>query len=86
MKLVKFILIFITLGSSIKAEISKNLIKELENGDKLIFIRHAHAPGGGDRLNFDINDCTTQRNLSESGKKQAKKTLNYYNINKIAQF
>ena len=37
-------------------------LKEVEI---LIFIRHAYAPGGGDPKNFDINDCKTQRNLSE---------------------
>ena len=59
MKLVNFILIiFITLGSSIKAEMSQSLIKELKNGNKLIFIRHAYAPGGGDPENFDIINCT----------------------------
>ena len=84
MKLVNFVLIiFITLGSSIKAEISKNLIKELQNGNKLIFIRHAHAPGGGDPLNFEINNCTTQRNLNESGKKQAKQIRDFFLNNQI---
>jgi len=53
--------------------IKKNLIEELKNGGKLIFIRHAYAPGGGDPDNFDINDCNTQRNLSDRGKKQAYK-------------
>ena len=84
MKLINFFLIiFITLGSSIKAEINQNLIKELKNGNKLIFIRHAYAPGGGDPENFNIIDCTTQRNLNESGKKQAKKIRDFFINNKI---
>ena len=85
MKLVNFILIiFITLASSIKAEINKNLIKELKNGNKLIFIRHAYAPGGGDPKNFDIIDCSTQRNLDEKGKKQAKKIGDFFTKNQIS--
>ena len=85
MKLVNFILIiFITLASSIKAEINKNLIKELKNGNKLIFIRHAYAPGGGDPKNFDIIDCSTQRNLDERGKKQAKKIGDFFTKNQIS--
>ena len=84
MKFVNFIfIIFITLGSSIKAEISQSLIKELKNGNNLIFIRHAYAPGGGDPENFDITDCTTQRNLNESGKMQAKKIGDFFINNKI---
>ncbi len=35
-------------------------------------IRHALAPGTGDPQDFNIRDCTTQRNLSERGRNQAK--------------
>ena len=64
------IIIFISLTSSIKADLNENLINQLEEGGKLIFIRHAYAPGSGDPNNFNLNDCSTQRNLSEEGKKQ----------------
>ena len=37
-------------------------------------MRHALAPGNGDPNNFDINDCTTQRNLNEDGRQQARLT------------
>ena len=43
----------------------------------LIFIRHAYAPGGGDPDNFDIKDCSTQRNLNEEGREQAKNIGNF---------
>ena len=57
MKFIKFLLIiFITINSPIKADSNQNLINELKQGGKLIFIRHAYAPGGGDPNNFDIND------------------------------
>lgn len=39
----------------------------------VVMLRHALAPGGGDPANFDINDCSTQRNLSEQGRLQARK-------------
>ncbi|MCB1479029.1 MAG: histidine phosphatase family protein [Rhodobiaceae bacterium] len=35
-------------------------------------IRHARAPGTGDPVFFDINDCSTQRNLSQEGRDQAR--------------
>ena len=47
------IIIFITLTSSIKADLDENLINQLEKGGKLIFIRHAYAPGSGDPNNFN---------------------------------
>ena len=34
-------------------------------------IRHALAPGTGDPAHFDIDDCSTQRNLSAEGRRQA---------------
>ena len=39
----------------------------LEEGGKIVFIRHAYAPGGGDPDNFFIEDCSTQRNLNQQG-------------------
>lgn len=35
-------------------------------------MRHATAPGGGDPPAFRLGDCATQRNLSESGRAQAR--------------
>ena len=76
MKILKFLLIiFITISSAVKADLNQNLINELQKGGKLIFIRHAYAPGGGDPDNFDINDCATQRNLSDLGRVQSKKLV-----------
>ena len=84
MKFIKFLLIiFITINSPIKADLNQNLVNELKKGGKLIFIRHAYAPGGGDPNNFEINDCNTQRNLSDSGREQANKIGSFFKINKI---
>ena len=84
MKILKFLLIiFITISSAVKADLNQTLIKELKKGGKLIFIRHAYAPGGGDPDNFDINDCTTQRNLSERGRIQSQKIGNFFIKNQI---
>ena len=67
----------------IKADSNENLISELQEGSKIVFIRHAYAPGVGDPENFNIKDCSTQRNLDTNGKKQAKKIGNYFVNNKI---
>lgn len=37
-------------------------------------MRHAIAPGTGDPANFTLGDCTTQRNLNETGREQARST------------
>ena len=38
----------------------------------VLLLRHALAPGVGDPENFKLNDCSTQRNLSEIGRADAK--------------
>jgi len=84
MKFLKFfIIIFISLTASIKADLNKNLINQLEGGGKLLFIRHAYAPGNGDPNNFNLNDCSTQRNLNEEGREQAKYIGEFFKKNNI---
>jgi phosphohistidine phosphatase SixA len=84
MKFIKFfIIIFITFSTPIKADSNKNLINQLEKGGKLIFIRHAYAPGNGDPNNFNLNDCSTQRNLSNIGRKQSQYIGAFFRENKI---
>ena len=38
-----------------------------------MLLRHALAPGVGDPPGFQLEDCSTQRNLSEEGRAQAQK-------------
>ena len=59
------------------------ILKSLKEGKKLIFIRHAIAPGNGDPNNFDINDCSTQRNLDEKGIEESEKIGLFFKNNKI---
>ena len=43
----------------------------LRAGSAFAIMRHALAPGTGDPAELDLNDCTTQRNLSDEGRAQA---------------
>ena len=45
----------------------------LRDGEHVVLLRHAMAPGAADPANFDIEKCSTQRKLSERGKQQARK-------------
>ena len=84
MRLIKIILvIFLFLTNGIKADNEVQVLENLKKGGNLIFIRHAYAPGGGDPDNFDIADCSTQRNLSNSGKEQSKKIGIFFEQNQI---
>ena len=83
MRKVFLILILGLLNFQNKAFSSGNIITQLKNGGNIILIRHSIAPGNGDPDNFDIKDCSTQRNLSDSGRKQSEKIGNFFNENKI---
>ena len=48
-------------------------LERLNEGGFVIMLRHALAPGVGDPENFRVGDCTTQRNLSEQGRAQARR-------------
>ena len=44
----------------------------------VIFLRHALAPRIGDPENFELKDCSTQRNLDRAGRRQAKTLGNFF--------
>ena len=69
----KFIIIFCIYIFSVNTAYSiEEILPSLKEGGKIIFIRHALAPGNGDPENFKLNDCSTQRNLSQRGIEQSK--------------
>ena len=74
------LLIILSFTNSIKANEKDQTINILQKGGNLIFIRHAYAPGGGDPENFNINNCDTQRNLNDDGRKQSVKIGNFFFI------
>jgi phosphohistidine phosphatase SixA len=50
---------------------ASELSDKLQSPDHVLLMRHALAPGVGDPINYTLNDCKTQRNLSAEGRKQA---------------
>ena len=57
--------------------------KPAQEGNKIILIRHALAPGTGDPAGFDIDDCSTQRNLNLVGIDQSKKIGELFKNNDV---
>ena len=55
------LLIIIFSLTSFQTLASEQNWKPAQVGDKIILIRHAKAPGGGDPEGFKIEDCKTQR-------------------------
>ena len=81
MKKLVLLLIFLVIYNHSHA--NSDLVAALHEGKKLVFIRHALAPGGGDPENFDLDDCSTQRNLDSTGISQAKRIGQFFKDNNI---
>ncbi len=75
-----FTILFLSIS---EVNANKNIIKNLKKGGNIIFIRHALAPGSGDPENFDLNNCNTQRNLSNQGIKQSERLGIFFLKNQI---
>jgi broad specificity phosphatase PhoE len=60
-----------------------DLWRVLAEGHGVAMIRHALAPGIGDPAHFDIDDCDTQRNLSDPGREQARRLGSRFHDNGI---
>lgn len=51
---------------------ASDLAQKLHGPHHILLIRHALAPGMGDPAHFSLQDCSTQRNLNDEGRAQAK--------------
>ena len=69
-------------ASPSRAEPLREAIAEIDAD--VLFLRHALAPGFGDPAHFRIDDCTTQRNLDDVGRAQARAIGDYMQENRIA--
>ena len=84
MKLIKFfLLILLSFNITVKANSNDKIQSLLKEGEKLIFIRHAVAPGVGDPIDFDISRCETQRNLSKEGIAQSINIGKFFSENNL---
>lgn len=69
------IAILLTLGpiAPLRAESDDaRALAELAKPGRVLMLRHALAPGFGDPPGFKVDDCSTQRNLDDVGRKQAR--------------
>ena len=59
-------------GLIFSQQVNAVLVDDLKDGQHVLLMRHADAPGFGDPPGYVISQCSSQRNLGEYGKKQAK--------------
>lgn len=65
------VLMVVTASGAARAEAAPGLWTLLASPGHFALIRHATAPGGGDPAGFRVDDCATQRNLSDQGRAEA---------------
>ncbi|MDX2256871.1 MAG: histidine phosphatase family protein [Pseudanabaenaceae cyanobacterium bins.39] len=58
--------------------------KALKGTGKVVLMRHALAPSTGDPSGFKIDDCRTQRNLSDAGREQARQIGNEFRRRQVS--
>lgn len=65
--------LFMLVGLTPAALADDALVDALRQGGLVVLVRHAvTVPGLGDPPEFRLGDCTTQRNLSDAGREQAR--------------
>ncbi len=79
------IAIFIAVGSSPASAGTQNVLSALSTPGHFAIMRHALAPGYSDPENFRIDDCATQRNLSDAGRRQSQRTGEMFRTAGIAR-
>lgn len=63
---------FFLAGTASAQDTRDALLEAVRSGQAIAIMRHAIAPGTGDPSDFDVDDCATQRNLSQEGRDQAR--------------
>lgn len=67
----------------VKAQTPEPFWADLRSGKAFALLRHAVAPGTGDPPDFRIDDCSTQRNLSDEGRDQSRAIGDLFRANGI---
>jgi phosphohistidine phosphatase SixA len=71
-KLIGFMIAGAILSSGLFTDIRSSYSAALEEPSYVALVRHGDAPGRHEPPGFDLNDCSTQRNLSDKGRSDAR--------------
>ncbi len=77
--------IFIAASVALPAHADASLWRKLHEPGHFAIMRHAEAPGYGDPDNFRLDDCSTQRNLDDKGRAQARAIGDQARANGVAE-
>ena len=65
------IFLMLLFGASAIGGAQADLLADLTDGQHVLMIRHADAPGISDPSGYKLDQCATQRNLGEYGRRQS---------------
>jgi broad specificity phosphatase PhoE len=65
--------LFLTTAGGIDAEATEAVWRALRTPGAVVVVRHSFAPGGFDPPDSRLDDCSTQRNLDDNGRAQARR-------------
>lgn len=68
--MIRLLVAFMVLCGAARAQ--DDAFAALRQPGAVALMRHARAPGTGDPANFRLGNCSTQRNLDEAGREQAR--------------
>jgi len=72
--LVTLVLIMLVVAGPPRAAADETLWELMRGGGQVVFMRHAvTTPGVGDPAGFRLDDCATQRNLTDAGRDDARR-------------
>lgn len=71
------------LASATEAAVSAEAVEALRRGGVVAAFRHAQAPGTFDPPGFRLGDCSTQRNLGDAGRVQARQLGDWFRAQKL---
>jgi phosphohistidine phosphatase SixA len=70
MRFKNFLLSVLCMGACVVSHASE-LADKLQSPDYVLLMRHTLAPGTGDPAHYTLDQCKSQRNLSDEGRRQA---------------
>src|SRR5499425_2488520 len=66
------------------AQATDAVLDALRTPGAVVVLRHSYAPGGFDPPDSKLDDCSTQRNLDETGRAQARRVGEAFRLHGIA--
>ena len=78
------LLVFAACVVFVEAAHAQSVWDALRTPGAVVVLRHSYAPGGFDPPDSKLDDCSTQRNLDETGRAQARRVGEAFRLHGIA--